>query len=67
MLLFGYVITKAPAPASKPVAVERAGVDFPSGTLALAPYRERHQREKVVDGLDHYIDARLGDGMFRID
>ena len=67
MLLFGYVITKAPAQASKSVTIKRAGLDLSSGTLAPAPYKERHHCEKAVAGLDHYIDARLGEGMFRID
>ncbi|WP_114239514.1 hypothetical protein [Dyella sp. C9] len=67
MLLFGYAITKAPATSSKVAPATQVQYVPTQRNLAPAPCTERHGDDKAVDGLDHYIDARLEEARFRID
>jgi hypothetical protein len=67
MLLFGLVITKAPATASKPAPLARVPHQPTLRNVAPVPFTERHEDAKEVDGLGHYVDARLEEARFRID
>ena len=83
MLLFGFSFPKKPATTSTSDSKQPLSFDVAQGTVASAPFTERHHHEKEaggldhytesanheneVDGLDHYIESRMGEDRFRID
>ncbi|MBB6186995.1 hypothetical protein [Rhodanobacter sp. MP7CTX1] len=73
MLLFGFSFPKTSTPTStlahSDAALQRPGTDTPVATDTLPPAActERHQHDKTVDSLGHYIDSRLCGERFRVD